>query len=388
MRERATIIPGTSREWEEHPRSPGLKRKPLLSLEVDGVEFSCSLVRAEEGAEVAEHVHEREEDIAYVLSGRATLSIGGEERELHEGMVVRIPAGIPHRIVNCREGFQVLSLFLSPRPRGRISKGGETMVAVTKKLELGQKLTPEQAKEIVDALYERMHERARAVVGEGRYMRALKAGTLPFEGIKVFWQNWYGFVAEINNFIGCAYQFHLPFFKRNWDLLGPFSAKVADELIHPKPPGHVEIVIKQGEIFGLRAEEMIEYEMLPECRALVEWHRGVLHEGTMAEFWASIAWEEYVGHWAREFREALLSKYGLKEDQVPYFVTHEEADLEEHEGVMGHGEFNRAVLQRILQEGRADFRPGFSLEYAALTSVDLFALFLEGVYRHVMKGES
>jgi hypothetical protein len=84
----------------------------------------------------------------------------------------------------------------------------------------------------------------------------------------------------------------------------------------------------------------------------------------------------------------LLSKYGLKEDQVPYFVTHEEADLEEHEGVMGHGEFNRAVLQRILQEGRADFRPGFSLEYAALTSVDLFALFLEGVYRHAMKGES
>jgi len=262
------------------------------------------------------------------------------------------------------------------------------MVAVTKKLEFGQKLTPEQAKEIVDALYERMHERARAVVGEGRYMKALKAGTLPFDGIKVFWQNWYGFVAEINNFIGCAYQFHLPFFKRHWDLLGPFSAKVADELIHPKPPGHVDIVIEQGKIFGLKVEEMIEYEMLPECRALLEWHRGLLHEGTLAEFWASVAWEEYVGHWAREFREALLTKYGLKENQVPYFVTHEEADLEEHEGVMAHGEFNRAVLQRILQDGRADFRPGFSLEYAALTSVDLFALFLDGVYRRVMKGES
>jgi quercetin dioxygenase-like cupin family protein len=125
MRERATIIPGTSREWEEHPRSPGLKRKPLLSLEVDGVEFSCSLVRAEEGAEVAEHVHEREEDIAYVLSGRATLSIGGEERELDEGMVVRIPAGIPHRIVNCREGFQVLSLFLSPVHGENLERRGD-----------------------------------------------------------------------------------------------------------------------------------------------------------------------------------------------------------------------------------------------------------------------
>ncbi len=117
MRERVTIVVGTSQEWEEHPRAPGLKRKPLLSLEIDGIEFSCSLVRADEGADVAEHVHERDEDIAYVLSGRATLHIGGEERELHEGTLVRIPAGIPHRIVNCREGFQVLSIFLSPRPR-------------------------------------------------------------------------------------------------------------------------------------------------------------------------------------------------------------------------------------------------------------------------------
>ena len=31
------------------------------------------------------------------------------------------------------------------------------------------------------------------------------------EAIQVFWQNWYGFVAEINNFHGVAYQRHLPF---------------------------------------------------------------------------------------------------------------------------------------------------------------------------------
>jgi len=122
MRERATIIPETSREWGEHPRAPGLKRKLLLSLEVDGIEFSCSLVQADEGADVAEHVHERDEDIAYVLSGRATLCIGGEEHELHEGTLVRIPAGIPHRIVNCREGFQVLSIFLSPRLGGDLNQ--------------------------------------------------------------------------------------------------------------------------------------------------------------------------------------------------------------------------------------------------------------------------
>ncbi|RMG53171.1 MAG: hypothetical protein D6723_07535 [Acidobacteria bacterium] len=256
-------------------------------------------------------------------------------------------------------------------------------------IELGVKLSPEEAKAHIDALFEALLQRAERKVTNGRFMTELRAGRLPREALKVFWQNWYGFVAEINNLIQCAYQFHLPFFKRHPDLLGPFADKVADELIHPKPPGHIQVVIEQGEVFGLREEDMVYYEMLPECRALLEWHRGVLHEGTMIEFWASIAWEEYVGHWSGQFRQALLTRYGFNEQQVPYFTTHEEADLYEHEGgIMGHGEFNRAVLQRILEDGRADFRPGFSLHYAALTSVDLFALFHDRVYAYVVEGRA
>ena len=87
-------------------------------------------------------------------------------------------------------------------------------------------------------------------------------GTLPMEAIKVFWQNWYGFVAEINNFHGVAYQRHLPFFKRHPELQKHFATHVADEMIHPKPPGHIQIVLEQGRNFGLTDDQMIEYEML------------------------------------------------------------------------------------------------------------------------------
>jgi pyrroloquinoline quinone (PQQ) biosynthesis protein C len=232
----------------------------------------------------------------------------------------------------------------------------------------------------VNRVYDVMLARADHKVSNSQFLRALEAGTLPPEALRVFWLNWHGFVAEINNFIQCAYQRHLGFFKRHLDLLAPFANKIADELIHPEPPGHILVVWKQGEIFGLSRQQMIDYEMLPECRALVEYHRGLLYEGTIAEFWASIAWEEYVGHWARSFRLG-LEKMGYSTEQAPYFHTHEEADLSEHEGgVMAHGQFNRAVLARLLESGNGQHRPGFSLEYAACTAIDYFAWFHQASY--------
>jgi hypothetical protein len=39
---------------------------------------------------------------------------------------------------------------------------------------------------------------------------------------------------------------------------------------------------------------------------------------------------------------------------------------------MGHGAFNRAVLTRALQDG-VEYRAGYTMEYCALTMVDLHA---------------
>jgi hypothetical protein len=39
---------------------------------------------------------------------------------------------------------------------------------------------------------------------------------------------------------------------------------------------------------------------------------------------------------------------------------------------MGHGAFNRTALKRAVQEN-AEFRTGYSMEYRALTTVDLHA---------------
>jgi hypothetical protein len=44
---------------------------------------------------------------------------------------------------------------------------------------------------------------------------------------------------------------------------------------------------------------------------------------------------------------------------------------------MGHGSFRRLVLQRLLQDGMAQTRPGYTLEYCALTAVDLHGAILQ-----------
>ena len=42
---------------------------------------------------------------------------------------------------------------------------------------------------------------------------------------------------------------------------------------------------------------------------------------------------------------------------------------------MGHGSFRRMVLQRLLEDG-AEVRPGYTLEYCALSSIDLHGVIL------------
>ena len=110
----------------------------------------------------------------------------------------------------------------------------------------GKKLSPQEAEAVVAELKKYLLGLADRWLFKGRFHTELEKGTLPMEAIQVFWQNWYGFVAEINNFHGVAYQRHLPFFKRHPELQKHFANHVADEMIHPKPPGHIRIVLEQG----------------------------------------------------------------------------------------------------------------------------------------------
>ena len=242
-------------------------------------------------------------------------------------------------------------------------------------------MSAQEAKAYVDGINAKVVRRWGERVNQGAFMRGLTEGSLPLPVIRLFFKNWGAFTVEINTLIGASYHKHLGFFKRHTDLLGPFGAKVADEFIHPKPPGHVLVMLQTAKALGLSEEEVLRQPMLPEARAILDFKRGLLWEGTVAEWWFSMLTEEPIGHWAAAWYRALTRHYGFTREQAIYFSTHEEADLKEHDdGVMGHGSFNRAVIERILQDGYADVREGYNLEYCALTAVDLYGVMHRGAY--------
>ncbi len=252
---------------------------------------------------------------------------------------------------------------------------------------MGQKLSSEAAKAAVDNLYNEVAKRWGKVVTQGEFMASLAKGELPQEAIKLFFRNWGAYTIEINTIVASTYQKHLSFFKKHRDLMGPLGEKIADEFIHPKPPGHYLVMLQTAKALGLAEEEIFMQPLLPMFRGKIDFIRSLLYEGTVAEWWSSICTEEMIGHWSKDFRTALTQKYGFSDQEATYFGTHEEADLAEHEeGVMAHGSFNRAVLRRLLEDGMAEERPGYGMEYCARTSVDLHAQMLRAGLEEYRRG--
>ena len=66
----------------------------------------------------------------------------------------------------------------------------------------GKKLSPAEADAVIADLKSYLMDVADRWLLKGRFHSDMGNGTLPMEAIKVFWQNWHGFVAEINNFHG------------------------------------------------------------------------------------------------------------------------------------------------------------------------------------------
>jgi len=56
-----------------------------------------------------------EDEVYVVLSGRATIAVGEEEREVRAGSIVFVPARVPHRFHDIAEPLEVLVVFAPPR---------------------------------------------------------------------------------------------------------------------------------------------------------------------------------------------------------------------------------------------------------------------------------
>jgi quercetin dioxygenase-like cupin family protein len=60
------------------------------------------------------HVHDEQEEVYTVLSGRVTLRVGGEDHELEPGVFARVGPAEKRKFVTGDEGAQILALGATP----------------------------------------------------------------------------------------------------------------------------------------------------------------------------------------------------------------------------------------------------------------------------------
>src|SRR5262245_21187649 len=258
-------------------------------------------------------------------------------------------------------------------------------MAVT--IERGKKYSAGEAKDTVDQLYALVHDRWETKVNQTPFMQQLMSCKLPLKVLQTFFRNWGAYTIEINTLTACTYHRNITFLKVNRDLMGPIGEKIADEFIHPKPPGHFLVMMETAKAFGLSEDEVFTTPMLAEFRGKIDFMRGIVYEGTAAEWYAAVTTEEQIGYWSAACYQALTTHYGFYRTKATYFATHVEADLAEHEeGVMGHASFNRMALQRLLETGMVEERPTYGLEYCAMTSVDLHGAMLRAALEEAERG--
>ena len=135
---------------------------------------------------------------------------------------------------------------------------------------MGTTMSKAEAKKYVDELYGKVARRWQARVTDSPFMQKLRAGTLSQEALRIFFKNWGAFTIEINTVEAASYHKHIAFFRKHRDLMGPMAQKLADELIHPKPPGHVHVVLETARALGVSEDEIFLSSMLAEFRAHID----------------------------------------------------------------------------------------------------------------------
>jgi mannose-6-phosphate isomerase-like protein (cupin superfamily) len=100
--------------WAGHPRFENILMKPLITSATHDLASVARVHVPPEGV-IGLHVHAREVEVVYVLSGESVLTLGGTDASFCAGQVVAIPAGLEHGLRNVGdEPVELLTFFTPP----------------------------------------------------------------------------------------------------------------------------------------------------------------------------------------------------------------------------------------------------------------------------------
>ncbi|MDN5200937.1 cupin domain-containing protein [Fulvivirgaceae bacterium BMA10] len=74
--------------------------------------LSTGIYKLTKGAEDKQQPHD-EDEVYYILEGKATIDVDGERREVKEGSIIFVKAKVPHKFVDIKEDIKILVFFSS-----------------------------------------------------------------------------------------------------------------------------------------------------------------------------------------------------------------------------------------------------------------------------------
>ncbi|MEU3947321.1 cupin domain-containing protein [Streptomyces sp. NPDC029526] len=75
--------------------------------------MSVGLYALDAGVQDPQQPH-RQDEVYFVVSGRASITVGTETTQVARGSVVYVPAGVPHKFHHISEDLRVLVVFSPP----------------------------------------------------------------------------------------------------------------------------------------------------------------------------------------------------------------------------------------------------------------------------------
>jgi mannose-6-phosphate isomerase-like protein (cupin superfamily) len=82
----------------------------------DSAKYFCDLYCLKPGQDQRIHTHAESDKIYFVLRGKGTFHIAGEEQELGPDEIAVARSGEPHGVRNAANEDLVLLVFMTPRP--------------------------------------------------------------------------------------------------------------------------------------------------------------------------------------------------------------------------------------------------------------------------------
>lgn len=102
-------------EWIPHPKVKEVQRRIFLTKKVNKADMTALLVKIPQGVDIPIHIHEKEDDNLYILSGTGKMWIDGfGDFELHKGVFIRVLKGTKHKIFDVKEELTAFDIFIPP----------------------------------------------------------------------------------------------------------------------------------------------------------------------------------------------------------------------------------------------------------------------------------